>query len=230
MKIPYLRLFTLRHARKSPSSTIALIAIIALGVAVLFSVRLANKAALSGFQLFTRSLSGGGDLIVSTPSGNLSVSKLAHLRQTLGPLPVVMMPVIEATAALPGTGLDADDFDARQVTLVGLDLMSLRNLSNARESTGLITLQAEDQDQIELGATDRIYLTQAAATQLDVQTGERISAIIGDTMRSLKVAAVLIPGELDAGKNEAVFLMDLPAVQEFTGRAGFVDRVDLFIP
>ena len=230
MKIPYLRLFTLRHARKSPSSTIALIAIIALGVAVLFSVRLANKAALSGFQLFTRSLSGGGDLIISTPSGNLPVSKLAHLRQTLGSLPVVMMPVIEATAALPGTGLDADDFDARQVTLVGLDLMSLRNLSNARESTGLITLQAEDQDQIELGATDRIYLTQAAATQLDVQTGERISAVIGDTLRSLKVAAVLIPGELDAGKNEAVFLMDLPAVQEFTGRAGFVDRVDLFIP
>ena len=78
--------------------------------------------------------------------------------------------------------------------------------------------------------TDRIYLTQAAATQLDVQTGERISAVIGDTLRSLKVAAVLIPGELDAGKNEAVFLMDLPAVQEFTGRAGFVDRVDLFIP
>ena len=230
MKIPYLRLFTLRHARKSPSSTIALIAIIALGVAVLFSVRLANKAALSGFQLFTRSLSGGGDLIISTPSGNLPVSKLAHLRQTLGSLPVVMMPVIEATAALPGTGLDADDFDARQVTLVGLDLMSLRNLSNARESTGLITLQAEDQDQIELGATDRIYLTQAAATQLEVQTGERISAVIGDTLRSLKVAAVLIPGELDAGKNEAVFLMDLPAVQEFTGRAGFVDRVDLFIP
>ena len=230
MKIPYLRLFTLRHARRSPSSTIALIAIIALGVAVLFSVRLANKAALSGFQLFTRSLSGGGDLIISTPSGNLPVSKLAHLRKTLGSLPVVMMPVIEATAALPGTGLDADDFDARQVTLVGLDLMSLRNLSNARESTGLITLQTEDQDQIELGATDRIYLTQAAATQLDVQTGERISAVIGDTVRSLKVAAVLIPGELDAGKNEAVFLMDLPAVQEFTGRAGFVDRVDLFIP
>ena len=230
MKIPYLRLFTFRHARKSPSSTIALIAIIALGVAVLFSVRLANKAALSGFQLFTRSLSGGGDLIISTPSGNLPASKLAHLRQTLGPLPVVMMPVIEATAALPGTGLDADDFDARQITLVGLDLMSLRNLSNARESTGLITLQAEDQDQIELGATDRIYLTQTAAAQLDAQTGERISAVIGDTVRSLKVAAVLIPGELDAGKNEAVFLMDLPAVQEFTGRAGFVDRVDLFIP
>jgi putative ABC transport system permease protein len=230
VKIPFLRLFTLRHARKSLSTTIALIAIIALGVAVLFSVRLANKAALSGFQLFTRSLSGGGDLMISTPSGSLPVSKLAELRQTLDTLPVVMMPVIEATAALPGTGLDEDDFDAQQVTLVGLDLMSLRNLSNARESTGLISIQSEDQDEIDLGATDRVYLTQAAATQFNIKTGETLSAVIGDELRTLTVAAVLTPGELDAGKNESVFLMDLPAVQLLTERTNSVDRVDLFIP
>jgi predicted alpha/beta hydrolase len=68
MELMYLSRFTLRHAKRSPTTTIALVAIIALGVAVLYSVRLANRAAVSGFQLFTQSLSGGGDLIVSTPS------------------------------------------------------------------------------------------------------------------------------------------------------------------
>ena len=67
MDLMYLNRFTLRHAKRSPTTTIALVAIIALGVAVLYSVRLANRAAVSGFQLFTQSLSGGGDLIISTP-------------------------------------------------------------------------------------------------------------------------------------------------------------------
>ena len=44
------------------------------------------------------------------------------------------------------------------------------------------------------------------------------------------MAAILIPGELDAGKKESVFLMDLPAVQRFTNQANAIDRVDLFIP
>ena len=206
MKLTYLRLFTLRHARRSPTTTLALIAIIALGVAVLYSVRLANRAAVSGFQLFTQSLSGGGDLIVSTPSGSLPVAQLPELRRSLGKLPVVMLPVIEATAALPGSGLADDDFDAKQITLVGLDLMALRNLSNARASSGVITLQTEDQADIQLGALDQVYLTQAAADLLKTKTGDPFEVIIGDQVRALNVAAILVPGELDAGKEEAVFL------------------------
>ena len=230
MELMYLSRFTLRHAKRSPTTTIALVAIIALGVAVLYSVRLANRAAVSGFQLFTQSLSGGGDLIVSTPSGKIPTSKLPELRRALGTLPVVMLPVVEATAALPGTGLDSDDFDAKQITLVGLDLMALRNLSNARGSSGVITLQTQDQADIQLGANDQVYLTQAAAELLSVDVGDPFNAIIGDQSRTLKVAAILIPGELDAGKKESVFLMDLPAVQRFTDQPNAIDRVDLFVP
>ena len=226
----YFKRFTLRHAKRSPTTTIALVAIIALGVAVLYSVRLANRAAVSGFQLFTQSLSGGGDLIISTPSGKVPTTTLPQLRRTLGTLPVVMLPVVEATAALPGTGLDSDDFDAKQITLVGLDLMALRNLSNARGSSGVITLQTQDQADIQLGANDQVYLTQAAADLLSVEVGDPFNAIIGDQSRTLYVAAILIPGELDAGKKESVFLMDLPAVQRFTNQANAIDRVDLFIP
>ena len=230
MDLMYLNRFTLRHAKRSPTTTIALVAIIALGVAVLYSVRLANQAAVSGFQLFTQSLSGGGDLIISTPAGKIPTAALPQLRRTLGTLPVVMLPVVEATAALPGTGLDSDDFDAKQITLVGLDLMALRNLSNARSSSGVITLQTQDQADIQLGANDQVYLTQAAADLLSVEVGDPFNAIIGDQSRTLYVAAILIPGELDAGKKESVFLMDLPAVQRFTNQENAIDRVDIFVP
>ena len=204
--------------------------VIALGVAVLYSVRLANRAAVSGFQMFTQSLSGGGDLIISTPSGRVPISDLPNLRKTLGNLPVIMLPVVEATAALPGTGLNVDDFDAKQITLVGLDLMSLRNLSNARASSGVITLQTEDEEEIKLGENDRVYLTKAASQLLSVDVNDSFKAIVGDKERLLRVAAILTPGELDAGKKESVFLMDLPSVQELTEQSSYVDRVDIFIP
>ena len=230
MQINYFQRFTLRHARRSPATTLSLMIVIALGVAVLYSVRLANRAAVSGFQMFTQSLSGGGDLIISTPSGRVLTSDLPNLRNTLGNLPVIMLPVVEATAALPGTGLDIDDFDAKQITLVGLDLMSLRNLSNARASSGVITLQTQDEEEIKLGENDRVYLTKAASQLLSVEVNDSFKAIVGDKERLLKVAAILTPGELDAGKKESVFLMDLPSVQELTEQSSYVDRVDIFIP
>src|SRR5690606_15234327 len=43
--------FTWRHWCRSPRSSLLLMAILALGVAALFSVRLANRAAVSGFQM-----------------------------------------------------------------------------------------------------------------------------------------------------------------------------------
>ena len=230
MQINYFQRFTLRHAGRSPATTLSLMIVIALGVAVLYSVRLANRAAVSGFQMFTQSLSGGGDLIISTPSGRVPISDLPNLRKTLGNLPVIMLPVVEATAALPGTGLNVDDFDAKQITLVGLDLMSLRNLSNARASSGVITLQTEDEEEIKLGENDRVYLTKAASQLLSVDVNDSFKAIVGDKERLLRVAAILTPGELDAGKKESVFLMDLPAVQELTEQSSYVDRVDIFIP
>ena len=108
--------------------------------------------------------------------------------------------------------------------------MALRNLSNARSSSGVITLQTQDQADIQLGANDQVYLTQAAADLLSVEVGDPFNAIIGDQSRTLYVAAILIPGELDAGKKESVFLMDLPAVQRFTNQENAIDRVDIFVP
>ena len=228
MQIYFFQRFTLRHARRSPATTLSLMIVIALGVAVLYSVRLANRAAVSGFQMFTQSLSGGGDLIISTPSGRVPISDLPKLRKTLGNFPVIMLPVVEATAALPGTGLNVDDFDAKQITLVGLDLMSLRNLSNARASSGVITLQTQDEEEIKLGENDRVYLTKAASQLLSVDVNDSFKAIVGDKERLLKVAAILTPGELI--QKRICILMDLPAVQELTEQSSYVDRVDIFIP
>ena len=74
-----LRLFALRHARSEPRRTALLCGILALGVAVFISVRLANRAAVASFTHFTDTLTGQSDWIIQPAAGTLQESVLPEL-------------------------------------------------------------------------------------------------------------------------------------------------------
>ena len=61
-----------RHWRLSPVSSFLLLLILALGVAAFFSIRLANRAAVAGFQNFTDLLTAQSDGLITAPVGTLS--------------------------------------------------------------------------------------------------------------------------------------------------------------
>ena len=61
LNLNILKTVILRKWIQSPLLPIVLVFIIAVGVATFFSVRLANKSAVSGFKLFTESLTGESD-------------------------------------------------------------------------------------------------------------------------------------------------------------------------
>jgi putative ABC transport system permease protein len=207
-----------------------LLAIVALGVAVFFSVRLSNRAAVSGFQLFTQSISGGSDLIVTGAGGTLPADQLSELREMLNPLPILLLPVVEGTATLPGTGESADDFDARQVPVIGMDLLAVRNLAYARKTPRYEPFENQKTEAISLGSADEVYLTESLAIRLRVQQGDGIEVILGDQLRELRVAAVLIPDAFQSGKSEELLIMDLPALQVLLAQETQVDRVEVVIP
>ncbi len=96
-----LRRFTLRHWRSARRSTTLQILILALGIAVFFSIRLANRAAVSSFQNFTGLLTHQSDWQISAPAGELPVATLAELRAAFGDDPVEIIPVMEITATKP---------------------------------------------------------------------------------------------------------------------------------
>src|SRR5947209_6861689 len=96
-----LRRFTLRHWRQAPKQSAMLAVILALGIAVFFSIRLANRAALASFQNFTDLITQQSDWLIEAPAGRLSDSLLPELRSRLDPDPVHIIPVVESTAARP---------------------------------------------------------------------------------------------------------------------------------
>jgi putative ABC transport system permease protein len=226
----HLKRFSWRHGLRAPATTIALLVIVALGVAVFFSVRLSSRAAVSGFQLFTQSISGGSDFVVTGAGRGIPVQRLPELRSALNPLPVLLFPVVEGTATLPGTGQAADDFDAAQVPVIGMDLFAVRNLVYARSTAQYSLFDDEPSGETEWGGAGEIFITRALATRLDVALGDTVTAILGDQPRMLRVAAVLQPSEFQAGKAEELMIMDLPALQGLLDQPLQVDRVEVIVP
>jgi putative ABC transport system permease protein len=226
----HLKRFSVRHVLKAPATTGALLAIVALGVAVLFSVRLSNRAAVSGFQLFTQSISGGSDFVVTGPGGGIQTARLKELREALNPLPVVLLPIVEGTATLPGTGDAADDFDAAQVPIIGMDVLAVRNLAYAREKTAYRPLENSDTTELVLGGLNEVYITDALSRRLKLKAGDALPIILGDQPRNLQVVSVLISDELQTGKAEELLIMDLPALQRMLDMEQQVDRVEVVIP
>ncbi|MDF7798744.1 FtsX-like permease family protein [Pontiellaceae bacterium B1224] len=226
----HLQRFSWRHVRRAPWTSGSLLAIVALGVAVFFSVRLSNLAAVAGFQLFTQSISGGSDFVVTGAAGTLPVEQLPDLREQLNPLPVLLLPIVEGTASLPGTGNDADDFDAAQVPIIGMDLLAARNLAYARKNIGYRPFEEREENGFVLGRPDMVFATDALAQRMDLKSGAQLIAIIGDRPHSMRLEAIMVPDAFQAGKAEELLIMDLPALQSLLGQPDQVDRVEIVVP
>lgn len=124
------RVFSLRHARRDWRHTATIIAILALGVAAFMSIRLANRAAIVSFSGFSESVSGGSDLTLTAPIGNLMLEDLRGMREALGNVPAHLLPLLRASAALPDQNQRADRPSAgREFVLLGADWIALQNLS-----------------------------------------------------------------------------------------------------
>ncbi|MFT5129555.1 MAG: putative ABC transport system permease protein [Rhodothermales bacterium] len=226
----YFRRFSLRHARRSPFGTLALLAIVALGVAVFFSVRLANRAAVSGFELFTTVVSGEPDFTLNTAFGPVPVAELPRLRQALGELPVHLIPLLEGTATVTNPNADESSLNADQLTVVGVDLLAVRNLFYARDGASPLTPAQTSPKNAQLGVSEGAFITRALATSRNLNEGDRFPVIIGDRPVALRVQGVVDPSELQPGEKRPLIIMDLPALQALMGQPDVVDRVEVVVP
>ena len=119
------RMFALRYWVKQPFTTIILVLIVALGVATFLSIRMANRAAISNFQLFSEVISDGSDWVIDSDSGFLNSEDLRLTRKLLGADPVFILPILETTIAPLVSEMEIDH---RSYRLVSSDSFALRNL------------------------------------------------------------------------------------------------------
>jgi putative ABC transport system permease protein len=231
---------TWRHWRETPGATLLLVGIVAVGVGVYVSIRLANRAALSSFGHFTSLLAAESDGVLQAPSGELPVSVLSELRSRFPGEPVHWIPVVETTATRPVS--EAGETWGSRVTfrVLGVDLLGIQNV--AREARGVADdWWGQGADAGEGGGagagggdvfwpvfTDprSVWVSEALARADGLQRGSALPLLIQERVVSLTVAGVIPspPGQVPVP--ETLLVMDVAALQQWTGRDGRLTRVE----
>jgi putative ABC transport system permease protein len=190
---------------------------IALGVAVVIAVDIANESARRAFDLSIERVAGRATHQIESASGGIADADYVDLRRSLGTALgtgagqalAEASPVIEAAVRIGDATF----------TLLGLDLLAFSNL----RGTGL---------SIEGSSLVRL-LSRPGTLLLSASDARRLGVAPGDTL-ALRVGTREIPAELvgiltsdQSSGFEGLAIADIATAQELTDRIGMIDRIDL---
>ncbi|HYF62251.1 MAG TPA: ABC transporter permease, partial [Herpetosiphonaceae bacterium] len=206
-----------RYLLRHPAQMLLAILGVALGVAVVVSIDLANGSAQRAFELSSETITGKAThQIVGGPNG-LPSEVYGRVRVDLGLREAA--PVIETAVGLP-------DQPGRSFRLLGVDVFAeapFRPYLGAASS----------------GADLGVLLTEPRTALISLQTAQTLAITSGDTL-TIRSAGVRVPlrivGLIDGGDDLSrraladVLVMDIAGAQELTGRPDRISRIDLIIP
>ncbi len=178
---------------------------VALGVALGAAVHLINGSAIEEFTTAARHLSGNADLVVRGPLGGFHEMLYPRIAALDGV--DVASPALDFDVRIPGARalhvVAVDPFEALRIQpeLLGRDFGSLQRLLEP----------------------DAIVLSRAAADQLGVASGGKVTVQAGTDTVTLEVIAVL-PAEATP---QRIAYADIGSAQWRLKRIGTIDRIDV---
>ena len=219
-----------RQWKKEPVVPAVLVLILALGVAVFLAVRLANRAAVTGFSLFTESISGDSDLLVRPRAGKFHENELSSLRVALGSTPASVFPILETTAAASPTS------GSRIFRVIGTDFVALPNAfflteseSKSENASPAIPFSQTDFSN-SLGKSDQVFVGREFAEDFGKNTGDPISIYVEGKKIEVTIAGLLQSNPLRPAIPKNLIVLDLPGAQKLTGNRGIISRLEVRIP
>lgn len=228
------RWFIIRHVRRERLRSVVTVGGVAIGIAVVVAIRLANESSVRGFEISLEALSGHVSLEVTSPGVGVDEDRLVELSwlRTFGQI----SPIIDSDILVRPADADAR---GELLRVLGVDILrdwpfrdyrfvdNLVDSDDERErvrSTGSITTQ---EFLSLLTDPDAIILTKAFADRHGLTVGNRVELLVGDHIVVLAIRGLLGndgPAQVSDGN---FALMDIAAAQLALGRLGTVDRVDI---
>ncbi len=191
---------------------------IAVGVATMAAILLANASVLASFSATVDVVAGKAGLTVLADGPGIPEETLARLAW-LRARGVAIVPAVTATVVLEGSGGDV-------VELLGIDPVTdpaVRDYRFVAEETSLSRL-------FDVFRKDSVLVPSPLAARLGLAEGSEVGVVAGGASRRLRVAGVLrLEGAARAAAGSVLFA-DLATAQELLGREGFLDRIDLVLP
>ncbi len=204
----------LRHHLRNPWQAALAILGVALGVAVVVAVELANASAERAFTRSAEALAGDATHRVTAGSAGLDEGLYAQLRRS-GVRPAT--PVVEGYVDGP---------QGRPLRVLGVDPWAE---AGVRDTVAGAAFRVDAADW--LGSEAAAVLFEKDAQRLGIGAGDRLDVEVGGRGRSLVVAAVAEPADaLTAEGLRDTVVVDIATAQELLGRVGRLDRIDLVVP
>jgi putative ABC transport system permease protein len=200
------RILLLAQIREQPARFLVTVLALALGVALGSSVYLVNTSALNEFGLATKRLVGEADIVVRGAHEGFADQvfvDLARATQVSN-----LSPVLELEVALSG----------RNETLKVLGLDPFRAAALQPAIIGDI-----GEGVFQLFRPDAIYLSSAAAQQLQLRRGDLLPVTVGSSVKSLRVLGILADGVYP----QPLGIMDIASAQWTFKAVGRLNRIDL---
>ena len=209
---------SVRHLLAHPWQVGLSILGIALGVAVVVSVDLANESARGAFMGFAESLAGRAThRIVGGPSG-LPEETYARLR----------LSGVRAEAPVVERDVSAVDVPGRTFHLLGIDPFAeapFRSFVTAESASGARPLA------VLLTRPATALIAQATAAQLGLRSGDSLVIRAGARRHRVELVGMLAPPDaLSARSIESLLVTDIATAQELVGVPGRLSRIDLIVP
>lgn len=228
---------SLRHGRLAPGASLALLGIVALGVGLVLSIRLANRAALASFAGFTQAVAGQSDWIATAHAGRIPADSLRDLRRFLGNEPVAILPIVETTGVRPAPPGAPRGWGRPTLRLLGVDIVALQNLTAVYSSARRLLDNPEAAEAgpsgdgaarfwSALGGAPDLFVTAAFAERNALRVGDDLPLILQDAVVTFRIAGIVprLDGQPEPPDNLAV--ADIAALQRLLGRGASVDRIE----
>lgn len=209
-----------RHAWRRPLQSIFLIAGVAIGVAMIVAIDLANGAASRAFELGTETITGKAThQIVGGPTG-LDEMLYTRLRRDLAYRQSA--PVVESYVSVP-------ELDAQPMRLLGVDPFAEPPFRNYLGENA--ELDTDGDLSVLLVEPNTVLLSAAVAGRYALAPGDRITARVGSKSMTLSIAGLLAPSDdLSRRALDGLLIADISTAQEVLDRVGRLDRIDLIVP
>jgi putative ABC transport system permease protein len=221
-----------RYLTRHPWQTWLSVVGIALGVAVVIAVDLANESAKRGFRLSVEQVAGPATHQLQAADGRIPDEVYTRLR--VEHRLRLATPVIEAPVRIAGASLTLLGLDLIAAVSMRPDLLPAASPAGGRDA---LVGGAETGASVEFARALLVLLTEpntlllsaADAAAAGVESGDSVDVEIGRDLLTMRVAAVL-PARQGQGQDlGGLAIADIATVQEVTGALGYVERVDLIL-
>jgi putative ABC transport system permease protein len=206
----------LRDQLRRPWLALLMILSIALGVAVVVSVDLANASATRAFELSTEAVVGKAThQIVGGPDGiDDRVYRDLRVRQDYR----LSAPVVEGYA-------QAQELGRQTVHVLGIDLFAEAPFRSYLANSAQLPIESLAAFYAEPGA---VLLGADTAQQFGLKTGDKITLLIGSQRRTVTIAGLVRPSnDVSARALEGLMLTDISTAQELFNLNGRLSHIDL---